>query len=345
MSLVQVHNEWDPLEEVIVGTCIGARVPAGDLSMRVIEFTDATSDDDVPSGPYDDRAVRDAEEEISRLCEDLGALGITVRRPAPRDHSIVAGTPDWQTDSFPDYSPRDSFLTIGDSLIEAPLPLRSRFFEYLAYKDLFLEYFNSGARWLSAPKPRLTDEMYNSGAPVGRRVSDLEPCFDAANVLRIGTDILYLVSDSGNESGLRWLQSILGSTYTVHPIRDVYASTHIDTTFVPLRPGLVMVNPSRVNEQNMPDVFRTWDHIWAPEPIDTHVSGKRPNGSIWVGMNMLSLSSELVVVDRRQGQLIRELEKFGIDAFPAQLTHSRTFGGGFHCLTLDVRRRGQLETY
>jgi hypothetical protein len=30
---------------------------------------------------------------------------------------------------------------------------------------------------------------------------------------------------------------------------------------------------------------------------------------------------------------------------PMPLTHSRVFGGGFHCVTLDVRRRGSLETY
>jgi scyllo-inosamine-4-phosphate amidinotransferase 1 len=345
MSLVSVHNEWDPLEEVIIGTAVDARIPRGDVSMRVIEYADAEEDADVPSGPHDDYAIRATEQELAALCEQLTALGVTVRRPAPRDHSVVAGTPDWSTDSFPDYCPRDGFLTIGSTIIETPMPLRSRYFEFLAYKDLFLEYFASGARWVAAPKPRLSDALYDTAAPVGGKVRDLEPCFDAANVLRLGTDLLYLVSDSGNELGSRWLQSFLGDTYTVHPVRNVYASTHIDTTFVPLRPGLVLCNSERVTAENMPEVLRSWDHVFVPPPRDLHPPHLAPNGSIWVGMNMLSINPNLVVVDRRQTELIAQLEGYGMDVLPAQLTHARTFGGGFHCASLDVRRTGTLETY
>lgn len=345
MSLVSVHNEWDPLEEVIVGTAIDALVPMADRSMMVIEFSDLDSPDDVPSGAYDPKVIEETEIELEAFAAELEKVGVKVRRPARRDHSVVAGTPDWSTDSFCDYCPRDGFLAIGDTIIETPMPLRSRFFEYLAYKDLFLEYFRSGARWLSAPKPQLRDDMYDPSAPMGKRLQDLEPCFDAANVIRIGTDLLYLVSDSGNELGLRWLQSTLGERYTIHPVRDVYASTHIDTTFVPLRPGLVLVNSSRVNSENMPEVLRDWDHIYSPEPVDIGYVGDHPNGSIWVGMNMLSIGPDLVAVDRRQTELIKILEGHRIDVLPVQLTHSRALGGGFHCVTLDVRRRGTLETY
>ncbi|WP_273651150.1 hypothetical protein [Cellulomonas fimi] len=345
MSLVSVHNEWDPLEEVIVGTTVGARVPVGDRSMMSIEFPDVEGPQDIPSGPYDRRAVEEAQVELDALADSLRALGITVRRPQPRDHAVVASSPHWSTDSFPDVCPRDGFLTVGDTVIETPMSLRSRFFEYLAYKDLFIEYLRSGSRWISAPKPRLADDLFDPTAPVGRRVLDDEPTFDAANVLRIGTDLLYLVSDSGTELGLRWLQSTLGSQYKVHPVRDVYASTHIDTTFVPLRPGLVLLNSARVTEDNLPEIFRGWDLIWAEEPVDTHPPDRRPNGSVWVGMNLLSVSPDLVVADERQTSLVKQLESHGIDVLPARLTHSRTFGGGFHCVTLDVRRRGTLETY
>jgi len=33
------------------------------------------------------------------------------------------------------------------------------------------------------------------------------------------------------------------------------------------------------------------------------------------------------------------LKKHGIDSIPMTLSHSRTLGGGFHCATLDTRRR------
>jgi len=38
-------------------------------------------------------------------------------------------------------------------------------------------------------------------------------------------------------------------------------------------------------------------------------------------------------------------EKEGLDVIPLKLRHSKLLGGGPHCVTLDVRRRGKLERY
>ncbi|MEU3059738.1 inosamine-phosphate amidinotransferase 1 [Streptomyces subrutilus] len=346
MSLVSVHNEWDPLEEIIVGTAVGARVPRPDRSVFTVEYADQyDNQEQVPSGPYPDRVLKETEEELQILAEELGRLGVTVRRPGERDQSATLATPDWQTDGFHDYCPRDGLLSVGQTVIETPMALRARFLESLAYKDILLEYFASGSRWISAPKPRLTDGMYDPSAPAGERLLEQEPVFDAANVLRFGTDLLYLVSDSGNELGAKWLQSAVGDAYTVHPCRKLYASTHVDSTIVPLRPGLVLVNPSRVDDGNMPEFLRSWQAITCPDLVDIGFTGDRPHCSVWIGMNLLVVRPDLAVVDRRQTGLIKLLEKHGMDVLPLQLTHSRTLGGGFHCATLDVRRTGSLETY
>jgi N-dimethylarginine dimethylaminohydrolase len=53
----------------------------------------------------------------------------------------------------------------------------------------------------------------------------------------------------------------------------------------------------------------------------------------------------LVVVDRDQRALIRLLEREGIDVIPLKLRHSKMLGGGFHCVTLDIRRAGTLQRY
>jgi glycine amidinotransferase/scyllo-inosamine-4-phosphate amidinotransferase 1 len=343
--LVGVHNEWDPLEEIVVGTAHGARIPVGDRSLLAIELPGYGSVENIPSGPLPDWLVEETEAELERLCEELRKLDVIVRRPEPRNLGAVVATPDWQSDGLYDYCPRDILLTIGTTIIETPMVLRSRFLEPLAYKRLLLEYFESGARWISAPKPRLCDNMYDPAAPVGRRLQDHEPAFDAANVLRCGTDILYLVSDSGNEKGWKWLQRALGDAYTVHPCRGIYASTHVDSTIVPLRPGLVLLNPDRVHDGNLPEPLRGWDRIYAPPMTDTGFVGAHPRASEWIGMNLLVVRPDLVVVDDRQPALIRLLERHGVDVIPLRLTHARTLGGGFHCVSLDVRRRGSLETY
>jgi len=68
-------------------------------------------------------------------------------------------------------------------------------------------------------------------------------------------------------------------------------------------------------------------------------------GSDWIDMNALSISPNLVVVDRDQTALIKLLETHRLDVIPLRLRHSKMLGGGFHCVTLDIRRKGTLERY
>jgi len=68
-------------------------------------------------------------------------------------------------------------------------------------------------------------------------------------------------------------------------------------------------------------------------------------GSDWIDMNAFSISPNVVVVDCSQPALIALLEKHGLDVIPLTLRHSRMLGGGFHCVTLDVRRSGTLQRY
>lgn len=62
-------------------------------------------------------------------------------------------------------------------------------------------------------------------------------------------------------------------------------------------------------------------------------------------MNLFMLAPDLAVVERSQTPLIKLLEHNGIRCVPLRWRHGRTLGGGFHCVTLDVRRRGKLEDY
>lgn len=346
MSLVSVHNEWDPLEEIIVGTAIGARIPLQDRGLFAVSYADFYDrPEQIPSGAYCERVIQETEEDLEELTAELRKLGIVVRRPDPIDYSHVVSTPDWKSDGMYSYCPRDLLLAIGDTVIETPMPLRSRFLESAAYKSILVEYLESGSRWLSAPKPRLLDSMYvipESGSP---RLSESEPAFDAANVLRSGRDLIYLVSCSGNRIGGRWLQSVLGRDYRVHLCEDLYDSTHLDTTITLLRPGLALVNPERVSSSNLPPPLRSWDLIQCPQMVDGGFVGEQPYTSLWIGMNLLMIRPDLALVDKNQTPLIRALEKHAIEVLAMPLRHARTLGGSFHCVTLDVRRKGTLEDY
>lgn len=344
--LVNSFNEWDPLEEIIVGRAHKAQIPSPDPGLYAVDYLHRGSMEAIPSGMYDERIIEETEEDLEKLVDALRGMGVVVRRPEPTDHARRYRTPDWESDGQYNYCPRDLILVLGDTLIETPMIFRSRFFESLAYKDLLLEYFDSGAKWLSAPKPRLRDEVYRPQRPTGESaITNEEPLFDAANVLRLGKDLLYLVSDSGNRKGARWLQDTVGETYRVHVLDNHYSGVHLDSTLALIRPGLVVANAERVTPENLPDVFQNWEVHYLHDIVDTKHDDAEALSSKWIGMNILMVNPNLAIVDEAQTPLIRLLESCGVEVCPLQLRHGRTLGGGFHCVTLDIRRRGGLEDY
>ena len=145
----------------------------------------------------------------------LETLGITVKRPATWPHEARFSTIHWQAEGYYNYCPRDILLVIGDQIIETPNVIRSRAQETLSYRALLIDYLKSGAKWYSAPKPMLLDSLFDVDLHKPTPRND-EPAFDAANVLRFGRDLIYLVSATGNKMGGRWLQTVLGDDYRVH---------------------------------------------------------------------------------------------------------------------------------
>jgi len=58
-------------------------------------------------------------------------------------------------------------------------------------------------------------------------------------------------------------------------------------------------------------------------------------------MNMLVVDPGTVIVDKHQTNLMNMLELYNFTVIPLELRHSRTLGGGFHCVTLDLVRETQ----
>jgi len=347
-SAVWSCNEWDPLEEVIVGNPLNARFPTADPSTQLAEYPDR-SIDQIPVGPFPQWVIDETEEDLNEFAATLESFGVKVRRPDTWPHDATFSTINWQSQGYYNYCPRDVMVVIGDQIIETPNVIRSRSQETYSYRTLLMEYMQSGARWISAPKPMLLDSLFEGVDMERPTPRNDEPAFDAANILRFGEDLIYLVSATGNEMGGQWLRSILGDRYRVHFMKDVYYGSHIDSTLVALRPGLVLANPSRINDKTLPAILKQWKVLYSPpmENTDRYDPDylSKCIGSDWIDMNAFSIGPNVVVVDRNQPTLIKLLEKEGLDVIPLKLRHSKLLGGGPHCVTLDVRRRGTLERY
>ena len=346
-STVWSCNEWDPLGEVIVGNPLGARFPTADPSTQLAEFPDRSLGE-IPQGPFPPWIIEETEEDLGEFNAFLEEQCVTVKRPETWPHDATYGTIDWECQGYYNYCPRDLMLVIGDQIIETPNVIRSRAQESFSYRNMMVDYLKSGAKWYSAPRPRLLDSLFDVDRTKPTPRND-EPAFDAANVLRLGKDLIYLVSGTGNRLGGQWLQTILGDTFRVHYLEDVYYGSHIDSTFVALRPGLMLCNPARVNDDTLPPILKQWEIIYSPpmENTDKHDAEylSKSIGSEWIDMNLFSISPELVAVDRDQTALIKLLEKHGLNVAPLKLRHSKMLGGGFHCVTLDIRRTGTLQRY
>ncbi|MGH3713197.1 MAG: scyllo-inosamine-4-phosphate amidinotransferase [Micromonosporaceae bacterium] len=342
-------DEFSPLREVIVGDASNAQIPVRDRSMWLNLYGDMPGSElaRVRTGRFPSRVVEQTNEDLHILIDTLRGLDVTVHQVSAVDHSRAFGTGYWQSDGFYSYCPRDLALVIGSLIIETPSPVRARYFEMFGLRELFQRYMLAGSTWIAAPKPQLRDALFQTDDNGLPRLADLEPVFEAANVLRCGRDLLYQVSASGNELGRVWLERLLNlyGDFTVHPLRGIYGLTHIDSTISFLRPGLVLLNPARVNEANMPHALRGWDVIWCPPMAETPASVRNPLSSEWIGMNLLMVNPELAIVDATQHKLINALERHGISTLPLTLRHARALGGGFHCVTLDVIRDGELCRY
>ncbi len=348
---VNSFNEWDPLEEVIVGVVDGATVPPSHIALK------ATLPDDQhdffrknAGKPFPPEQIAAAKKDLEELVRLLEAEGVKVRRPEPIDQLKPFGAPGWTSTGLYAAMPRDVLLVIGNEIIESPMAWRSRYMETSPYRPLLKEYFRGGAKWSAGPKPELRDGLYvydwmegKPGEPTRYVITEFEPTFDAADFIRCGRDIFAQKSNVTNDFGIEWLRRHLGDTYRIHVCEfDDPHPMHIDATLVPLAPGKLLINPDRVPK--VPELFKGWDVFKAPRPImpaehTLYMTSK------WINMNVIMLDEQRVVVEKSDEPMISCFKKWGFKPLLCNFRNFNSFGGSFHCATADVRRRGTLQSY
>lgn len=364
------HNEWDKLREVILGSAESQACLAFSTAQPVLPET-LEKIEKLAREAFPLWLIDEVNEDLQELCDVMQKFGVKVLRPNSSAVGKPYSTLDWSAVGEYMYNMRDLHLVVGDMVIESPSQERHRFFEATGLYDIWYDYFKEGCRWIAAPKPKLTGDYMITYYEEGNRYQKLaegEILFEAANTVRMGKDLLYLVSRSGNYLGAKWLQSVLGDDYRIHTTEEIYRSSHIDSTIMCLKPGLVLLNAERVNHQNCPKIFDKWDKIYfsdikqtPPETLEFHEkTRKRIHGELlqmgiatdidhlasdWIGMNFLSLDQETLIIDKRQTALIKTLESYKLKPIPISFRHSHLFKGGIHCSTLDTVRDSKLESY
>jgi glycine amidinotransferase len=293
MNIVNSWNEWDPLQEVVVGTARGA---------ADVGFEPALSPY-VPAGSQGGRPV------VQQLVDEAE------RQLAP---PLARGICCWWS---------------AMRLSRRPW---------------------HGGRWTTAPKPPMPGNLYRTCDSPGKLdyaagplLTEFEPVFDAACFARCGRDIFWQPDLVSNEFGATWLRRHPGPAFRIHRIgfRELLP-THIDTTLVPVRLGVVLTNPQRPCVDGAIDLFAAngWQTVPAPPSVR---SGRSPARDVsnWISMNILMLDARTVVVEQAEKPMMELMRRLGCEVIPCAFDRVYPFGGGFHCCTADIRRAGALQSY
>jgi len=302
--MISSYNEWDRLRRVIVGSATDANWPVNDPVFSKESEKTTWKDTPVPRGPVPQRIIDEANEDLDLLATTLMSMGVEVLRPT--DFNFQAH------DGMYNYCPRDRLLVHGSTIVDPAMMYPCRDMELQCYHDIVDE----AANYLFMPR--------HEGMTL-----------DAANVCRLGDKMLFLESASGNRAAYNWL-CMQFPDVTIE-LCNFYAGVHIDSTIVPLREGLVMLNGHRVSFDTVPKVFDGWHKIWVHDVVAQDFY-QYPYASKWIAMNMLVVDPHTVICDADQPELIKTLQSYQFEVVPLRLRHSRTLGGGFHCVTLDLNR-------
>ncbi|HLZ09515.1 MAG TPA: inosamine-phosphate amidinotransferase 1, partial [Chloroflexota bacterium] len=310
-----------------------------------------------------ERVLEELREDLEGMVDALRTYGVTVHRPVRLTAPVEIKSPFWSSYATPALNVRDQTIILGTTIVETAPHVRSRYFENDYLKPIFLEYFRAGSRWLAMPRPVLSrgtlDPAYyrDNGYATAGLLEDEETAvldglgheivFDGAQCIRLGRDVLVNVANRNHELGYSWLVRHFGEEFTFHKL-DRMADSHIDSILAPLRPGLMILR-SEAYRDLLPESMRGWDAIYCPEVSESRFPDYGEHGfnlaSRFIDLNVLSLDENTVVANSLCPELLRALERRGIDIIPVRHRHRRLFSGGFHCFTLDCVRAGGSESY
>ena len=324
--VVNAFNEWDPLEEIVVGRVDDTTlVPPWDVIMPAVVHDKTQWDFFKAHGgtPWPVEMLKKAERDLDAFIDVLQQAGVTVRQPEP--YAVRAAA-------------RHARLGGREQLLRADASRRAVRHRRPDHR---------GADGLAQPVdraarvPRALQGVLPRRRPLGRRAAarvsrtratrrgswrpeedepqrflptEYEPMFDAADAIKCGRDVFIARSSCCNRFGIEWLQRHLGDEYTVHEIEvhDTHPM-HIDATFQPLAPGKLLINPERVVK--VPDMFEKagWDVLVCPEP-EMPESHPMYNCSRWIMMNVVMLDETRVVVSAGEKRFVAAAEGVGLRA-------------------------------
>lgn len=314
---------------------------------------------DVKFGPYPKEIIEKNKEIQHDLVIKLQSKGIHVVRPGEVDFSKKKSVQGYEFIRFSAFNPRDLNFYYHDSIYEFPSFQVSRQYDNELFNYINYQHREMGSKWFKSYTglyPLYEKFRKDQGYTGDEKIDPNFPYCDAANLVRLGLDILYLVSESGNMLSYYMFRKFLEKRYNgkvrVHPMIDVYDGVHVDTTFSAigfnkkLGKYIATVIRKRSNPLTIPAIFRGKNWVLLEgcelEHFDC-IEGYAICTPEELGMNFLIVNSETIIIEERQKKMIQYFSHYGIECITHSNPYGRESGGGFHCMTNDYYREESVD--
>jgi hypothetical protein len=356
---MSVWTNWDPLEEVIVGNCPAKSDPAWDLDPRARDLFD--------------EILFETKEDLDNLASTLESLGVKVFRPNVTRFQQVINQGDFlvRNATFP-IVPRDQYLVHGNTVYQTYTSMPDRYLDSLNYYDIFLHLFNEGHNWISQPPAILHNfednkKWFLDGAKIYQEDYKNSILWHTATMFKCGDALITNNLGPGSQLGLEWMRrnsdaSIINNDNTI-----VDNWGHIDHGFYMSDDNTVFC----LNPRWVPEVLRTKNVIsldsLIPQPAFNYqefmaewktIKGKLTVDwletwiSEWKGYSQeIAFESNNLVVDSKnivfsidQPRVFELMASMGITAHVCKMRHGLFWEAGIHCVTLDIKRRGNKRS-
>ena len=325
--MINVYDEFTQLKEVILG----------DVNMGLTKYLDFHEKEIVTE------ILLETKDNITEIQKIYESCGIKVHRPKISkqfDQQIM--TPYFNTNGIRNpLSPRDPFIVLGDCILETAGYREDMMFEFLYYKEIFLNKFKTHkSRWVKMPAPSYTNDIDE----------DIEPILDAAQIMRLGKNIIVSEYGAANLPGVDWLKRHFPEFDIIGAGKKIQG--HIDAQIKIVRPGL-LISPHPSSD--LPNCFSNWNVI---HPVDASGNHLNSQGILFrdddventfPSCAMMSLNEDTVFCYEHwkdsHKDFITTLENNKLNVIFVPFKHQHWFNQGLTCLTMELHRVGGKENY
>ena len=317
---------------------------------------------------------------IMDYVNDEGQLGYkrnAGKDKSRHDHSLFYSGIKGNLIPNPPLQPRDDAIVMGNKIMVsdpwtfATKALIPKLKEWFGEENVDTSIQDKGYEFTRSDQ-NLKNLLHRHNMPVTEeninlmRDQDKLGSFCSPNLTRIGTTCLVDIWQAPTV-----VNDFLKLEYPNFNYKEIFIGGHNDAVFSVIKPGRVIATRDL---EPYKDIFKGWEIIWFEDPNWNKVKnwqqlkhknegkwwvpGEENNDEFthfvesfipnWTGMveetifdvNCLVLDDRHVVVNTDNPHLLSSLRKHNMEPIVCPLRHRFFWDGGWHCLTLDVKRKG-----